>query len=79
MASQTHDTYVVVNGALVKKAVIQIETFPDLEDYLRMLVTILENVYTLALEKGRISANQEIINGGDIQTCKEADISTPEH
>ena len=62
-----------------KKAVIQIETFPDLEDHLRMLVTILENVYTLALEKGRISANQEIINGGDIQTSKEADTSIPEH
>ncbi len=61
MAQQAFkSTYSVVNGKLIRKCTLQVETYPDIEDEVRRMIRILEEIYELAITRGMGMKDQMI-------------------
>ena len=70
-------TYSVVNGTLVRRTIIQIETFPEIEHQVRSMVRVLEEIYELAFERGLAQRSQiHDMVGKDEKQKRMADSST---
>lgn len=45
-------TYGLVNGILIKKTVVEVQIYPEIEQQVRRMIKVLEDVYELAIKRG---------------------------
>ena len=45
-------SYGVVNGKLIRKYTLQFDTYPEIEEQVRRMIRLLEEIYELAVTRG---------------------------